>query len=105
MDGSRVFNSKRGVVPVKFTLAVNGAATCELPPATLSLIRTAGGEIGPINESVFAQSADTGPNFRIDTMGCQYVYNLASSAVGSGTYLVRINIQNVVVGEAEFTLK
>jgi hypothetical protein len=49
LDGSSVFSVKRGVVPVKFTLTLNGVATCELPPATISLIRTAGGVIGAID--------------------------------------------------------
>ena len=62
-DGSSVFSAKRGVVPVKFTLAVNAVPTCNLPPATISLTRTAGTATGPIDESVYALSADTGSNF------------------------------------------
>ncbi len=42
-DGSSVFSVKRGVVPVKFTLMLNGVATCDLPPATIVVTRTAGG--------------------------------------------------------------
>ena len=64
-DGSSVFNAKRGVVPVKFTLAVNGTPTCQLPPATLSLTRTAGGALGVVNESDFTQPSDNGSNFRV----------------------------------------
>ena len=37
-DGSSVFSAKRGVVPVKFTLALNGTPTCQLPPVTVALI-------------------------------------------------------------------
>ena len=29
--------------PVKFTLTLNGVATCNLPPATIAVTRTAGG--------------------------------------------------------------
>src|SRR2546427_459758 len=50
-DGSSIFNVKRGVVPVKFTLTVDGAPTCDLPSATISLFRTSGGALGMINES------------------------------------------------------
>ena len=63
----------------------------------------AGHGTGPIDESVYAGSADTGSNFRID--GCQYVYNLNSSALGVGTYRVDIKINNQVVGSATFQLK
>jgi hypothetical protein len=102
-DGSSVFNAKRGVVPVKFVLTVGGTPTCDLPPATISVFRTAGGTLGQVNETVYLQSSDSGSNFRISD--CQYVYNLGSSGLGSGTYEVRISIEGTVVGTASFSLK
>jgi len=102
-DGSSVFKANRGVVPVKFTLTLNGVATCDLPPATIAVTRTAGGTLGTVNESVYSGSADSGSNFRIDS--CQYVYNLNSSALGVGTYRVDIIINGQVVGSAVFQLK
>ncbi len=102
-DGSSVFNSNRGVVPVKFTLTSEGAPTCDLPQATISLIRTSGTSPGPVNESSYTMSADTDSNFRIS--GCQYVYNLGSGSLGSGTYQVQINISGAVVGSAMFGLR
>ena len=91
------------MVPVKFTLTQGGVATCALPPATIAVTRTAGGTTGEIDESVYTMSADSGSNFRID--GCQYVYNLSSSALGVGTYRVDIKINGQVVGSAIFQLK
>jgi hypothetical protein len=88
---------------VKFTLSEDGTPTCALPPATVALARTAGGNIGPINESVYVMSTDNGSNFRID--GCQYIYNLSSSALGTGTYRVDIMISGATVGSATFKLK
>jgi hypothetical protein len=88
---------------VKFTLTQGGVATCVLPPATIALTRTAGGTTGPIDESIYTGSADTGSNFRIDN--CQYIYNLSASALGVGTYRVDININGQVVGSAVFQLK
>src|SRR5207245_11174323 len=73
-DGTSVFTVRRGVVPVKFTLTDNGSPTCDLPPATIVVTRTAGGATGEINESIYSMAADSGSNFRID--GCQYGYNL-----------------------------
>jgi hypothetical protein len=101
-DESSVFSVRRGVVPVKFTLSLNGTPTCALPPATIALTRTAGGTIGAIDESVYVGSADTGSNFRIDS--CQYVYNLSSGALGPGTYRVDILIGGSVVGSGTFGL-
>jgi hypothetical protein len=104
-NGSSVFNAKRGVVPVKFTLASNGTATCQLPDATIAVTRTAGGTLGAINESDFTQPSDTGANFRIDATGCQYIYNLGVGSLGTGTYLVQIKIGGTTVGSATLALK
>ena len=87
-DGTSVFNSRRGVVPVKFTLTQGGVATCDLPPATIAVTRTGGGVTG---------------NFRIDN--CQYVYNLNSRTLGIGIYHVDILINGQVVGSATFELR
>jgi sugar lactone lactonase YvrE len=102
-DGTSVFNVRRGVVPVKFTLTQNGVATCDLPAATIAATRTAGGTTGQIDESIYSGAADTGSNFRVST--CQYIYNLSASALGVGTYRVDIKINGQVVGSAVFQLK
>jgi N-acetylneuraminic acid mutarotase len=101
-DGSSVFSASRGVVPVKFTLTLDGLPTCQLPPATISLVRTAGATPGQIDESVYLQTADNGSSFRI--ANCQYVYNLATRSLGPGSYQVQINISGVPVGSATFGL-
>lgn len=101
-DGSSNFNHRRGVVPVRFNLTLGGVATCDLPPATIALTRTAGGVIGPVNESDYSGNADTGSNFRISS--CQYVYNLNARALGVGTYRVDILINGQVVGSVTFGL-
>lgn len=102
-DRTSVFNVRRGVVPVKFTVTSEGVPICDLPPATIALTRTAGGVIGSIDESDYSGPADTGSNFRIDS--CQYVYNLSTSALGVGTYRVDIIIDGQVVGSATFGLQ
>ena len=102
-DGTSVFSVRRGVVPVKFTLTLNGAPTCDLPAATIAMYRTGTGGNQSIDESVYTGPADTGSNFRIDS--CQYVYNLSTSALGVGTYEVDILINGQVVGSTTFTLR
>jgi hypothetical protein len=104
-DGTSVFSAKRGVVPVKSTLTQYGRPTCSLVPATISITRTAGGTIGAIDENSFNMAADSGSNFRIDPTACQYVYNLAASSLGIGTYRVDISINGIMVGHAVFALK
>jgi hypothetical protein len=101
-DGTSTFNVRRGVVPVKFNLTQGGVATCDLPPATIAVTRTAGGMVGQVNESDYSGNADTGSNFRIGS--CQYMYNLNSRALGIGTYRIDILINGQVVGSAVFAL-
>jgi hypothetical protein len=102
-DGTSVFNAKRGVVPVVFTLTSDGVATCDLPPATISVFRTAGGVVGSIDESVYLLNSDSGSNFRISS--CKYVYNLGAKALGPGTYKAYISIGGSVAGSVTFALK
>jgi hypothetical protein len=104
-DGNSIFKANRGVIPVKFTLTQNSTATCQLPPATMSVTRTAGGVIGSVDEGSYSMAADNGSNFRIDQTACQYVYNLAANVLGVGTYHVDIKLNGVAVGSAVFALK
>jgi probable HAF family extracellular repeat protein len=104
-DGSSVFSAKRGVVPVKFTLTQDNAQTCTLPPATIRVTGAVGGTLAVVDESIYSTQADSGSNFRIDPTACQYVYNLAASSLGVGTYVVDISIDGIMVGHAFFALK
>ena len=99
-DGSSSFKAKRGVVPVKFALTVDGAATCDLPAATIRVSRVSGGVTSPVDEGMFTGAADAGTSFRVSD--CQYVYNLAVSGLGAGRYRVEILIDDVAVGSASF---
>lgn len=102
-NGASVFNAKRGVLPVQFTLTWNGTATCALPIATIAVFRISEGLKQPISESIYAMPADNGSYFRIS--GCQYIYNAAVSSLGPGSYMVQILIDGTPVGSATFRLK
>jgi hypothetical protein len=102
-DGSSLFKSRRGAVPVKFTLIRDGQPTCDLPPATIVVMRTSGASPGAVNENEFMLPADDGVYFRIED--CAYIYNLSPRTLGPGTYVVEIRINGVVVGSARFGLQ
>jgi probable HAF family extracellular repeat protein len=104
-DGSSVFSAKRGIVKVKFTLTQYDMPTCTLSPATIAITRAAGGTLVSVDESTYSTRADSGSNFRIDPTACQYVYNLAASRLGIGTYRVDISINGIMIGHAVFALK
>jgi hypothetical protein len=91
------------VVPVKFTLALNGSATCVLPPAQIAVYRVSGSTNQLVDESLYVMAADDGSNFRVD--GCQYVYNAAVSSFGPGSYVVAILVNGTTIGSANFGLK
>ncbi len=101
-DGSSVFSSSRGVVPVKFTLEAEGVPTCTLPQANIAVTRLTGASPGTVDESLYEMAADSGTSFRISS--CQYIYNLAAKALGAGTYEVDIVIGPQVVGSGFFAL-
>src|SRR2546426_620469 len=103
--GTSVFNASRGVVPVKFTLTLNGTPTCQLPPATIGVFRINATTAVAVNQSDFLAPSDSGSSFRIDTTNCQYIYNLNSSSLGPGTYLTQIRINGIAVGKGVFSLK
>ena len=102
-DGSSLFVARRGSIPVKFALTVDGQPTCSLPAATISVFRTSGAATGAVNESLFIMPSDLGSNFRIED--CAYRYNLGAAPLGPGTYIIQINIAGVVVGTAQFGLR
>ena len=102
-DGSSVFAAKRGVVPVKFTPQVDGRPTCDLPAATISLTRIGATTGAVVDEAVYTNPADGGSAFRVS--GCQYVYNLSTKALGTGTYRVSILVNGQTIGTATFALR
>jgi len=104
-DGTSVFKGNRGVVPVKFTLTYNGANTCDLVPATIALFQTAGTVVGPVTLSTYTLAADNGSNFKVDATACQYVYNLSTASLASGTYSVKILIGGTIVGAGTFGVR
>jgi hypothetical protein len=102
-DGTSLFRANRGSIPIKFALRANGQLTCDLPPATLTVMRTSGAATGPVNESLFQGPSDEGSNFRI--ADCRYHYNLRAGELGPGMYVIQINIAGVPVGTAQFGLR
>lgn len=102
-DATSIFDSRRGVVPVRFALMADGECTCDLYPATIALFRVGDAAPVPVNESEFLMPSDDGLNFRV--AGCQYEYNLGTRSLALGQYMVEIWMGNMKVGEAEFGLR
>jgi probable HAF family extracellular repeat protein len=103
-DGSSVFKANRGVIPVKFAVTQSNSTSCTLP-ATIAISRAGGGTLAAVDESTYSTQANNGSNFRVDPNACQYIYNLAASSLGVGTYRVDISVNGIMVGHAVFALK
>ena len=76
------FTARRGAIPVKFALTAHGQPTCDLPPATISVIRASGAAPGAVKQTEIILPSDDGSDFRIDD--CTYIYNLAARALRRG---------------------
>jgi hypothetical protein len=101
-DGSSVFSVDRGVVPVKFALAVDGVRTCSLPPATIAVYRMGNAGRQKVDE---AECTDRGPDCDCRIVGCLYHYNLRTRPLGRGMYRVDLSISTSPVGSARFRLR
>lgn len=102
-DGSSTFTARRGVVPLRFDLQRGGVASCQLPPATLQLVRLGGTDSDPVDEAVFGGPADSGSSFRI--VDCTYHYNVTVKALGVGSYRTAIVVDGSVIGTVTFALR
>lgn len=71
----------------------------------ISVFRVSGSTTTSINQSDYILPSDTGSSFRIDTTGCQYVYNLDTKSLGIGSYLVDISMGDIVIGSGTFGLQ
>jgi len=92
-DGSSVFTAKRGVIPVKFALTVDGVPTCNLPPATITVARVTG------------STSQTLITSDVEIADCQYRYSLGAKDLGPGSYTIGIVVDGHQVGTATFTLR
>ena len=79
-------------------------STCNLPTATISLVKNPGTDNTAIDETLAAQSSDTGGIYR--QVDCKYIYNLDASTLGAGTFNVYVNIGgSPVTGFGSFGLR
>jgi len=88
-DGSSVFKAGR-TIPVKFALydALGNPisnATCHLATWQVS-----SEIVGSVPETAEAAYADAGDTFRYDPEGEQYIYNLSTKGMDTGTWMLRV---------------
>jgi hypothetical protein len=102
-DGSSIF--KLGsTVPVKFQLSGASAGITNLV-ARLYLQRIGPGGTGSEIEAISTSNATTGNLFRYDATSGQYIFNLATKTLSTGTYKLSIDLGDKVTRTVNITLK
>jgi hypothetical protein len=102
-DGSSIF--KLGsTVPVKFQLTGASAGITNLP-AQLYLQRLGTAATGGTIEAISTSNATTGNLFRYDATAGQYIFNLSTKTLSSGTYQLRIDLGDGVHRVVNISLK
>jgi hypothetical protein len=87
-DGSSIF--KLGsTVPVKFRLA--GAAVTNLA-AKIFVAKVSGGILGTWEMADSTSAADSGNTFRYDSSGGQYIFNLSTKGLSTGTWQIGVDL-------------
>jgi hypothetical protein len=102
-DNSSVFHLG-STVSTKFALTGGSAGITNLV-ATLSIAKISNGIEGTFVETSSTSAADSGNQFRYDSAGHQYIFNLATSGLTKGTWRLRIDLGDGVTHTVDISLK
>ena len=103
-DGSSRF--KLGsTVPVKFALTNSAASSIGGAVATLSVAKISNSIEGIFVEAASTSNATTGSLFRYDATGQQYIFNLATKGLTTGTYSLKITLDDGTTYTQHISLK
>jgi hypothetical protein len=108
VDGSSIFTRKQGsTIPVKFKLTGPCAGSLTFK---IFLAMVSNGVLGTEAEATSTSAADTGNTFRYDAANDQYIFNLATKPLSTGTWQIRIaeyqgTTELVTLGAVNISLK
>jgi hypothetical protein len=92
-DGSSIF--KLGsTIPVKFALTDAQAASIGGAVATLSVAKISNSIEGSFVEATSTSNATTGSLFRYDAAGQQYIFNLSTKGLTTGTWSLKVTLDD-----------
>jgi hypothetical protein len=92
-DGSSIF--KLGsTVPVKFALTDADAAKIETAVASLSVAKVSNDVEGTFVEASSTSNATTGLLFRYDATSQQYIFNLSTKGLSTGTWSLKVTLDD-----------
>jgi lysophospholipase L1-like esterase len=103
-DGSSIF--KLGsTVPVKFALTDSSASAIGSAVASLSVAKVSNSVEGTFVEAVSTSNATTGSLFRYDATSQQYIFNLSTKSLTTGTYSLKISLDDGTTYTAHISLR
>jgi parallel beta-helix repeat protein len=103
-DGTSVF--KRGrTIPVKFQLFDDAGLPVSTAQATIEVAKVSDDVVGTFEEGSSTSAADTGNVFRFDPEAQQYIFNLGTKTLETGTYVLRITLDDGQIFEVRFALR
>ena len=103
-DGSSVFKLNR-TVPVKFQLTEPGGAYVSTADARLYLARISNNVTGTYEEAASTSQADSGNSFRYDAESDQYLFNLGTRGLTTGTWGLQVVVNGMVAKQVLFSLR
>ncbi len=104
LDGRSVF--KLGsTIPVKIQLRDAAGANVTNAQVTLSVAKLSNGVWGDELEAVSTSAATTGNLFRYDVSGSLYIFNLSTKPLSTGTWQMRIMMDDGSLDVIQFSLR
>ncbi len=91
-DGSSVFKAGR-TIPVKFSLTDGLGDPVTDAVCHLSVVQLSSEIMGSVEETAEAVYEDLGDTFRYDEEDGQYIYNLSTKGMATGTWLLRVTVE------------
>ncbi len=88
-DGTGIYNLNR-TLPIRFQLTDANNQIITSATAQLFLAKIQDGIVGTDEIPLSTSAADTGNLFRYDNTESQYMYNLATSSLGVGTWQIKV---------------
>jgi hypothetical protein len=103
-DGSSVFKLNR-TVPAKFQLKNSDGSFMTDALAKLYVGKVSDQVVGSYTEPESTSAADSGNTFRYDADASQYVFNLGTKGLSTGTWALQVAVNGIVMKEVWISLK
>jgi hypothetical protein len=102
-DGSSRFKAGR-TIPIKFQLtATDGSHVTDASP-TLEVYHVTGEVLGTVDVESSGE-ANEDNNFRYDSESAQYIYNLSTKGYSTGTYLLRVSLNDQTTHDVQVSIR